>query len=680
MKKRKLLPLLICSLCAGTTAIAGGHETDADEGNAENMPTIIVEGTRLEDISGKEVKSADLAEALAKKSAAISIVRRSGIANDIILRGQKKDNINILIDGGKIYGACPNRMDPPTSHVLTNNIESVEIIEGPYDVENFGTLSGAVKIVTKEPEEGFHGEVSLNVGSWDYLKGAATLSGGTDRVRAMVSVSKESSGQYEDGDGNTFAEQIENYDPASTARYKEEYRDLDAYDKSTFMGKLYVDVTENQELKLSYTANRSDDILYPSSKMDALYDDSDIFDIGYSIRDLGRFSRELSFHYYNSQVEHPMSTRYRLSSGPDSMNEMTHYLETETQGAKIKNSFDLRDGTEMTVGLDFSRRNWDGVFQAKGMMAMVDGFVSIDDVDTDNAAIFVEAEKDFNNFNLKLGARYDDTTIETAGMQPDNDYSAFSAFAFGTYSLQDGLKVFGGLGRSARVPDARELYMIMPMMDNVMMIGNPDLDQTTNTEVDLGLEINTGSLHLKPKIFYSWLGDFIIYNDSKMMRRFDNVDASIYGFSVDGSYNFTDDLYLDFGLAYQRGEKDEAQPGQTDKDLPEIPPLKGTMSLNWEYSDDSLAKVEVVASDSWTRYDEDNGEQELDSWAVLNLKVHHSLTDHIKLTAGIDNVFDKTYAVSNTYKDLTLLESGGNEVILMNEPGRYFYLNAAYKF
>ncbi len=678
MKKRKLLPLLVCSLCTSTTALAADQKTDKD--NSEKMPTIIVEGTRLEDVSGKEVRSADLAEALAKKAASISVVRRSGIANDIILRGQKKDNINILIDGGKIYGACPNRMDPPTSHILTNNIESVEITEGPYDVENFGTLSGAVKITTKEPEEGFHGEVSLNVGSWDYRKGAATLSGGTDRVRAMVSISRESSGQYEDGDGNTFAEQINNYDPASMARYKEEYEDLDAYDKSTFMGKLYVDVTENQELKLSYTANRSDDILYPSSKMDALYDDSDIFDVGYTIQDLGWFSRELSFQYYNSQVEHPMSTRYRLSSGPNSMNEMTHYLETEMQGAKIKNSFESGDGTTITVGLDFSRRNWDGVFQAKGMMAMTDGFVSIDDVDTDNAALFVEAEKDFNNFNLKLGARYDDTTIETAGMQPDNEYTAFSAFAFGTYSLQDGLKVFGGLGRSARVPDARELYMIMPMMGNAMMVGNPDLDQTTNTEVDLGLEINTGSLYLKPKVFYSWLGDFIIYNDSKAMRRFDNMDATIYGFSVDGSYNFTDELYLDFGLAYQRGEKDEAQPGQNDKDLPEIPPLKGVMSLNWEYMDDSLVKVEVVASDSWTRYDEDNGEQELDSWAVLNLKVHHALTDSIKLTAGIDNLFDKTYAVSNTYKDLTLLESGGSEVILMNEPGRYFYLNAAYKF
>ncbi len=676
MKKRQIVPLIVCSsLCAA--GVAAEQQDKKDE--TEEMPEMVVEGTKLDDISGKEVKSADLAEALAKKVPSASLVRRSGIANDIILRGQKRDNINILIDGGKIYGACPNRMDPPTSHILTNNIEAVKVTEGPYDVENFGTLSGAVKITTKEPEEGMHGEVSLNVGSWNYLKGAATLSGGTDRVRAMASISTESSDQYEDGDGNDFAEQIENYDPTSKGRYQDRYRDLEAYEKSTFMGKLYVDVTENQELKLSYTANRSDDILYPSSPMDALYDDSDIFDAEYVISGLGDWSRELSFHYYNSQVEHPMSTRYRLSSGPGSANEKTHYLETEMQGAKIKNSFDLNDATEMTVGLDFSRRNWDGEFWGEGMASMIDGFVSIDDVDTDNRAIFVEAEKNFSNFNLKLGARYDDTSIEPAGVQPSNDYSAFSAYGFGTYALQDGLKIFGGLGRSARVPDARELYLRMPMMGG-MLIGNPDLDQVTNTEIDLGLEIHAGNLYLKPKVFYSWLDDFIIYNDNKPMRRFDNVDSTIYGFSIDGSWNFTDELYMDFGLAYQRGEKDEAQPGQTDKDLPDIPPLKAVASLNWNYMDDSLARAEVVASDGWTRYDAGNGEQELDSWAVLNLKVDHALTKNINLVLGVDNVFDETYAVSNTYKDLTLLEAGGGDVILMNEPGRYVYLNAAYKF
>lgn len=158
---------------------------NANEATTLNEITIVEKSNSklIKDINSEELKSADLAEALTKNSANISVVRRNGIANDIILRGQKKDNINILIDNAKIYGACPNRMDPPTSHVVTNNIKSVKIIEGPYDVENFGTLSGLVKVETKDPKEGFHGELNLNAGSFNYKKASATIEGGNDKVK-----------------------------------------------------------------------------------------------------------------------------------------------------------------------------------------------------------------------------------------------------------------------------------------------------------------------------------------------------------------------------------------------------------------------------------------------------------------------------------------------------------------
>ncbi|MDQ7084170.1 MAG: hypothetical protein Q9M36_04220 [Sulfurovum sp.] len=58
------------------------------------LGTIMVEttvGTKLvKDVSGEEIKSADLGEALFRQSPSVSLVRRSGIANDIRVRGQKK--------------------------------------------------------------------------------------------------------------------------------------------------------------------------------------------------------------------------------------------------------------------------------------------------------------------------------------------------------------------------------------------------------------------------------------------------------------------------------------------------------------------------------------------------------------------------------------------------------------
>ncbi len=671
MNKKSLFILLVLSL-----NVFADNETEVTK-----LPLITVEGGIIEGISGSEAKMADLAEALSKKSAGISLVRRSGIANDIILRGQKKDNINILIDGAKVYGACPNRMDPPVSHILTNNIESVEITEGPYDVENFGTLSGSVLIITKKPDSGFNADLMLNFGSWNYLKTAASLSGGTDRVRALVSVSNESSDQYEDGDGNNFAEQIENFSAGTMARYKPEYENRKAYEKQSFMAKLYFDITDNQQLKFSYTANRSDDVLYPSSKMDALYDDSDVINMDYSFTDLGRFSNLLDISYYDSVVKHPMSTFYRLSSGANSANERKSYLESSIRGFKVKNAFDINADTEITMGIDSSHRNWDGTYEGSGMSAGITGIKSIDDVDTDNNALFLHLNKNFDDMSFEIGARYDNTDIEpTTGILPANAYTSFSAYGLGNWKLNPMISLYAGLGRSHRVPDARELYFRAAKGPNGMLIGNPNLYQIRNDELDFGFGYSHAELHVKTKVFYSWLSDFIVYNDSKIMQRFENADSIIYGFSISGYWVLADNLNLDFGLAYQRGKKDQPLAGQTDTDLPEIPPLKLNLSLRWNYTDKGTAWAEFIAANSWTSYDADNGEQLLGSWASFNLKAEHQLTERISIFAGVDNLFNQTYAASNSYKDLTLLLDGTGEVILMNEPGRYFYLNTSYSF
>ena len=667
---------------------------------------IAVESTTLEDVSGEEIKSADVAEALANKVPSVSLVRRSGIANDIILRGQKKDNINVLVDDAKIYGACPNRMDPTTSHIAANNVESIQITEGPYDVENFGTLSGEVKITTKQPETGVHGDVNLGVGSFGYQKVNGTITGGTERFKLLLSMSGETSGQYKDGDGNTFADQVDNFivdNPAAAgSAYQDRYRDMDAYTKLTGTAKAYINITDDQELRLGYMANRSDDILYPNSKMDALYDDSNLYTAEYIIRNIGTVSKELDIQYYYSDVEHPMSTYYRVASDSntsdnveDSLKQMTSKLTTTVQGAKIKNVSDITDNIELTVGLDASKRNWDGIYSNNaGPLPSKTGGIqySINDVDTDNIAIFTELDNNFGAWNVKVGLRYDDTTITPASDQQSNDYSALSANIFSTYDATPNLQFFGGLGKASRVPDARELYFYsagnMMTAGEQVEVGTPDLDQTTNYEVDLGMQNRYENFTLKTKLFYSVLKDYIYYNSTKpkidlgnvrVQNAFENIDATIYGFEISGSYYAFDNLYADFGVAYQRGKKDEALEGQTNTNLAEIPPLKGNVALNYVYYQESTATVEFVGANTWKNYDSDNGEQEIPSWGIMNLKIDHKLPYGFGIAAGVDNVFDKTYAVSNTYKDLTLLLDG-SDIMLMNEPGRYYYVNASYQF
>ncbi len=669
------------------------------------LDPISIDATVISDVSKEEIKSADMAEVLARKVPSITLVRRSGIANDIILRGQKKDNINIIVDGTKVCGACPNRMDPPTSHIVTHNVESVKIIEGPYDVEHFGTLSGGVYVTTTKPTEEFHGDININMGSWNYEKLSATATGGTGMFKFLLGASYESSDQYKDGDGNTFADQVDNFiknssNPAAVAgtAYLPEYRDMKAFTKKSFMGKVFVDFTEDQELRLEYTRNESDDVLYPSSKMDAILDDSNIYNVQYAIKNIGSFSKELSAQYYHTDVDHPMSIRYRKASIVKG--DITSALTTDVDGLSLKNITDITDTMEFTLGLDASRRNWDGIYTKNGNPMLYPPTspsagqikTSIPDADTDNAAIFLEFAQNVGNFEYKIGARYDDTTIKPAAGDPENDYSAFSANIFGTYTATDSMKIFGGVGKASRVPDGRELYWRSSMG---VQAGTPNLDQTTNYEVDLGMENSYESFTIKTKVFYSMLKDYIYYNSDNTkttplgqaaFHSFQNIDASIYGLDIVASYYASDSVYFDFGLAYQRGKKDEALTNsdgtkQTNTNLAEIPPLKGNIAMNFEYTPESFFKMEVVASDKWSDFDSDNGEQAIAGWGILNMKIDHNFNNGFGLALGADNLFDNTYAISNTYQDLILISDGTNDPIMkMNEPGRYFYVNASYTF
>ena len=640
----------------------------------------------IKDVHGEDIKSADLAEALFKQSPSISLSRRSGISNDILVRGQKKDNINVTIDGAKVCGACPNRMDPPISHVLTNNVEYIEINEGPYNVEEFGALSANIAIHTITPGEEVEGQLDIGIGSWGAKKAAFNISGGTETVKLLLSASQESAGQYQDGNGDDFVGQIdrnirEGHAPAA-AQYNPVYQDKDAYSKKTLMAKLFWEIADNQELRLGYTGNRSDNILYPSSKMDAISDDSDIYNIEYVAKDLGTYSKELVAQYYQTTVNHPMSTIYRKSAVAKGF-EMTHELDTEMQGAKIKNSFDL-DNHTITGGLDYSLRNWDGGYYKNGVPLPVKKFHSIWDVDTENYALFLKDEITMDKLVLDIGLRYDTTDITSDNpKQQDNDYDELNGYLFATYHADENTKYFGGFGKSSRVPDAKELYWIGSMGNP---IGTPDLDDTINYEFDLGVEMSYDDFSVKLKGFYSMLDDYIAYNASNVNKMgaaqnaYENVDADIYGFELSGTYVASEAVYFDYGMSYQRGKKDDPLKGQFGTDMPEIPPFKMNLAGTYDWDETLALRAELIVSDDWSDYDGENGEQELSGYGVLNLRGTKEFGENFELIIGIDNLFDKTYAVSNTYKDLILLGTPGETIMLMNEPGRYVYTNLKFRF
>ena len=659
-------------------AFVSVHATQID------LAPIGVASTFITEVAQNAQTSADAATTLSKDIPSVDMVRRSGIANDVLIRGQKRDNIGIDIDGTKVCGACPNRMDPPISHVLANQIESIEVIEGPYDVENFGVLSGGLKIKTKKPTQDEKVELNLGFGAWNYKKFGITGSGGNDFIRMIVSASTESSDQYKDGNGRTLAQQVDDFavlnPTASTARYQAQYHDMQAYKKKSIMAKAFVTTAKNQELRLSVTANRSDNILYANTTMDALFDNSNIYSIEYNIDKISDTYKNINLQYYYSDVEHPMSTKYKLSGAT---NYVTSHLTTSMQGLKLKNSFEFHT-YKLLLGLDTSKRVWDGRYYKTNVASGVQTPVptgyskSIDNSVTKNSAIFTKLQKSYNAFDVTIGARFDHTKI-TNDTYDAKTYNALSANILTSYHIDTQSKLFLGFGQASRVPDARELYfnkLVAGVPPTLLRIGTQNLKQTKNREIDLAYEFENDDVSIKIKTFYSSLKDYIYTNS--LSQKFENVNARVYGLELSTSYYFTDDMSMDAGLAYKRGKKEKALSGQTDRDLADMAPLRANVALNYEYANNSLATFGMQVSDRWKNVDSQNGEQVLAGWTVFDAKVKHAFNKHFDFTLGINNILNLAYAQSNTYADLTLID--GAQTMLLNEPGRYFYTNLDFKF
>jgi iron complex outermembrane recepter protein len=624
-------------------------------------------------------RQSDLGEMLSNTLPEITMVRNSGVGNDIILRGFRKDNINVTIDDAKVCGACPNRMDPPSMHVSSSQIASVEVQEGPFDVTQFGSLGGKINIVTKDPEKGVHGEVSATLGSFDYRKLSTTLEGGNDKIQALVGFSRETSGQYKDGDGLTLAEQTDALTAtASAQRYAPAYKDMNAYERNNYWAKIVGKISDNQKLTLSYFGDRANDVLYPRYPMDAKIDDTDMLKAKYQLFNLSDFSDELKIEAYHSKVKHEMGTYYRKSASSGTA--MIAPVDATIKGASIENTLNV-SGAKVSLGLDSSIRNWNGTKYSTATPSTIT--ILLPDVDTKNISVYAKGAKSIGNYEINGGVRYDDTSINADQTKTgystakDKDYNDVSANIMAKYNLSATTSIFTGMGQSVRVPDAKELYWLNSTHNN--------LNETKNREIDVGAEHTAGNFHIKGTAFYSDLKDFIYqYKNTSTTSTWTNIDAKIVGFDLQADYLLSNEWRVESGAAYQKGTKKDPSKligtaTQTDKDLAEIPPLKGRVALVMD-SGSNYLMTELIAAKAQT-IDSDNGEKDISGYSILNLKYGHDFQNGFSLNTGINNFFNRTYAVNNGYIGNELITGMSlTDPLVLNEPGRNFYATVSYKF
>lgn len=631
----------------------------------------------------RESSARDVGEALAHANG-LDKIRKGGIANDVVVRGFQSRDLNVLIDGQRIYGACPNHMDPAVFHVDFAEVDRIEIAKGPFDVRNQGSLGGLVNIITRKPEQGLHATANLSAGSYGFVNPSATIQYANDRISALGGYSYRVSQPFLYGSGKSFTD-YGNYRPSA--------RESDAFEIGTAWGRFSVSPRSNHLLQVSYARQQADHVLYPYLMMDAIYDDADRANFGYQIDNpFGRFEA-LTVHGYYTQVKHWMTDEFRTSSLNWPLGySMGTYATTRAAGGKIEAG--LQD---LVFGVEAFTRYWSASTQLAGMAYKPQA--SIPNVESVAVGAYVEYRKSLlDNLNLELGGRVDrtdtsaDPTLANTNLyfayNSTTSTSAVDAFPSGSarlvYSMPLGLEISAGVGSVVRIPDAEERYFALRRAGSDW-VGNPNLVPSRNTGFDGSVSLRLRGLFASSSFFWNQVDNFIALASAAKVnpipgivnsnaRTYQNVEASIYGTEVQLVYSFTSRLFLSSAMSYMRGTQ-EPEPSLNifSTNLPEMPPVRSRTTLRYDIGS-YWVEAEGVFAGPQDNVDTDLLETPTPGYGIANARAGINF-NRISVAFGVHNVFDRFY-----YENLSYYRDPFRSGTRVYEPGRNVFINLSYRF
>ena len=608
----------------------------------------------------------------------MTALRRGGRGFDPIVRGQSQSNLNVIANGGFSFGACPGRMDPPSTYVGIDSFDSVSVIKGHRSViYGSGGSGGTLLFEHERPDFGKSGvKGSLSTGYTDNsgLKNlAADIAMGNDSSYVRVFGSNKRGGNYEDGNGNDVAS---------------------AFDSDSFGIVVGTDLGDADYVQLAFERSFEDDVWYAGNGMDAVFADSRNITAKWLHQEKLWLFNEINLTVYKSDVEHLMDN-YSVRERTMMPNGAAAPSASDTQGGRLLLTID-GDNSQWHFGLDHKANDQKAELY---MDVGKDGSYNMlmarmwPDVELRQSGLFAELDYTVSGDDtLRLGLRWDEfearalSSSAPAGMMgsatPANLYQRYYAAA-DDKQKDDGLSVVLGwdrrlnhnlllsanLSRSVRAPDVTEQWIARAARGR-FWVGNPEINAETHQQLDLSLISNGANEGWSATLFYNNVDDFIERYQQGPATLYRNIDAKLYGLELDANFVLASNLTARIGVSYTRGDGDNG-------DLAQISPVEARM--NFDYTRERWAMgVEWLVSAKQTHFDPDvDVAEETRGFGVVHVYAHWSVTKHIVLEAGVENFLDSAYAY---HVNAGNADPFNPDAVRVFEPGRQGWLKARYQF
>lgn len=593
-----------------------------------------------------------------------SVIRKGGTDGDPVFRGMAASRLGILLDGEMILGGCGMRMDPPTAYVFPEAFDRITVLKGPQTVKYGPGNSAGVVLFERNPKvrSGYsaYADASLLVGNFGRNDQVFEAGVGNERFYGEITGTHSHAQDYRDGKGRSVHS---------------------AYDRWSTNGAL--GWTPDADTRLELTFARSDGrAAYADRTMDGVKFDRTNVGLKFEKQRISPLLAKLEAQVYHNYVDHVMDN-YTLRTAP--MMKMVSNPDRQTQGGRIAATLDLSPRTSLETGLDF-QRNEHTLRTASG--AAVASYASkprVADMQFSSWGAFAEAAHELDATHRLLGgARIDFNEAEdkrsgrsTSGQTAKDTLKA--GFVRWENAYAPTATLFAGLGHSERAADYWERNKSPAA--TAMATGSAStflLKPEKTTQLDTGAIYAAGPLRASVSAFYAKHKDFI------QIRRIDayasdatNIDATTYGLEGDLSYRLATFWQTYATLAWTHGENDS-----TGKPLSQIAPLEARLGAGYDdrtWSGGALLRL----VQGQKRYDTNYGNivgQDIGSsagFAIFSINGGYRPAKGTLISAGIDNLFDKTYAEFISRGGASI--GGFTQTTRVNEPGRTLWLKATFE-
>ena len=262
-------------------------------------------------------------------------------------------------------------------------------------------------------------------------------------------------------------------------------------------------------------------------------------------------------------------------------------------------------------------------------------------------AVFGLERVDFERAGFQFGGRVEQNGYSPEGNFRQRNFVGFSGSAGVRVPLWTGGSFVANYQHSFRAPALEELYNNGPHPGILVFdIGNPNLNSEQGDGVDFSLRHNTDRVRFEGSVYYYNLRNFVytaftgatdpgsrlpIVNYAQANSRFVGTEASIEA-------RFASTLWLNGKVDYVRAELTELN-----KPLPRIPPLRGTLGLDWRYKAFSLRPEMILVNRQGRVFDNETATA---GYGLFNLNASYTFVTkrvaHI-VSLGGENLTDRLY-------------------------------------